>query len=147
MKKKLDQSNKMLVGKNAINKGINESWEQDNQAWWYWYVTLADNSNQKNDEVIIDLLSLPEIEMASVKLIKKELSSPYTLKKKHIAEFRKNGFIKLPNVLSAGAIARLRKEILLLLKKSFNLDKSNRFLSLEMMWLENKIIRKYISRL
>ena len=46
--------------------------------------------------------------------------------------------------MSSGAIARLRKEILLLLKKEFKLKKNSRFLSLEMMWVYNKIIREYV---
>ena len=33
----------MLVGANALGEDLNQYWEQDNQAWWDWYVTLADN--------------------------------------------------------------------------------------------------------
>ena len=30
------------------NKNKNKAWDKDNQAWWDWYVTLADNSNTKD---------------------------------------------------------------------------------------------------
>ena len=47
MKKKLDQYNVSLSGKNAVDNSINQNWEQDNQAWWDWYITLAENSKKK----------------------------------------------------------------------------------------------------
>ena len=144
MKKNLNKINQKLTGSNALDDSINQSWEQDNQAWWDWYVTLADNSNQVNSDTRLDIPSFPNVVLPSKKMIKNELSTPYNLKKKHIDFFRKNGFIKLPNVLSTGAIAKLRKEIIILLKKKFNLDETNRFLSLEMMWLYNKVIREYV---
>ncbi len=144
MKKKQNQYNIKLSGKNAINKDVNQSWEQDNQAWWDWYVTLADNSKESNKSIIHNSHIFSKEVIPSVKKIKKELSEPYDLKKRDIDYFNKNGFIKLPNVLSSGAVARLRKEILLLLKKKYDLNKSNRFLSIEMMWLENKIIKEYV---
>ena len=144
MKKKLNKINKKLTGKNALDEGLNQSWEQDNQAWWDWYVTLADNSNHTNLDAKVNIPSFPKVALPSRKIIQNELSTPYNLKNKYVESFRKNGFVKIPNVLSIGAVARLRKEILLLLKKKFNLDESSRFLSLEMMWLYNKIIREYV---
>ena len=35
--------NSLLVGENARRADVNQAWEQDNQAWWDWYVTLAEN--------------------------------------------------------------------------------------------------------
>ena len=105
MKKDLNKINKKLTGNNALDESINQSWEQDNQAWWDWYVTLADNSNQANADTSLDLPSFPNIALPSNKMIKNELAIPYNLEKKQIDFFRKNGFIKLPNVLSIGAIA------------------------------------------
>jgi hypothetical protein len=138
----------MLAGKNAMETGINQTWQQDNQAWWDWYVTLADNSNQQDESVLIQLPPVCHFDMPSDKQIECELTEPYILTREQCLKFRKNGFIKLPNVLSYGATARLRQELLQLLYKTFdpNLKNSlnNRFLSLEMMWLENSLIKSYV---
>ena len=144
MKKQSDQYNVNLPEKNLVNNSINQNWEKDNQAWWDWYVSLAENSNNKYESIELNSPFEKDSIIPSFNKIKKELSLPYELKAKHIDFFNKNGFIKLPNILSIGAIAMLRKEILFLLKKEFNLNKSNRFLSMEMMWTENKIIREYV---
>ena len=144
MKKKIEQHNVNLSGANAIDNSINQNWEQDNQAWWDWYVTLAENSNIKYKSTKLNLPLVDDLVIPSFNKIKKELSSPYDLKEIHLDYFDKNGFIKLPNVLSVGAVAMLRKETLLLLKRKFNLSKSNRFLSMEMIWTENRIIREYV---
>ncbi len=144
MKNKKKVYNINLTTKSDVDNDINKNWEHDNQAWWDWYITLADNSNESYKSRIIDLPKITNVSIPSLKKIKKELSSPYDLKKSQLDYFDKNGFIKLPNVLSAGLVTKLRKEILLSLRKKFNLDNSNRFLSLEMIWLENKIIREYV---
>ncbi len=148
MIKKLKQSNDKLVSENAKNSGINESWKQDNQAWWDWYVTLADNTENFSDTALIKLPSIPQIDMPSDSQIEEELFTPYIVTKKQIEKFRQNGFIKLPNVLSPGAVVKLRYQLTLLLNKTFNDNitgnKNNRFLSLEMMWLKNSIIKSYV---
>ena len=38
---------KKKIEKNAVNISNNKEWEQDNQAWWDWYITLAENNNKK----------------------------------------------------------------------------------------------------
>ena len=43
------QISPVLSGKNASDVGIDQPWEQDNQAWWDWYVTLADNVAEDGD--------------------------------------------------------------------------------------------------
>ena len=61
-----------------------------------------------------------------------------------IENFRKNGFIKLKKIFTPNVIQVLRFEILSLLRdtfKNYDVNKKNRFLSLEMMWLENCVIR------
>ena len=120
--------------------GENKQWDKDNQAWWDWYVSLADNSNSKTKEVLLELPEPPNIKDASKIDLKQQLSEPYDLTTQDISNFQKNGFIKLKKVLTPVAIQLLRHEILSLLKKTFenyNENKKNRFLSLEMMWLKN----------
>jgi len=148
MIKRLNQSNDMLIGENALENTINQSWQQDNQAWWDWYVTLADNPDQSKNKIFSQLPPLPHIDMPSDCDIVNELFTPYNITKSQIEIFNRDGFIKLPNVLSAGAVAKLRYELMQLLNKSFDVSldgiRNNRFLSLEMMWLEDTLIRKYV---
>jgi len=83
--------------------------------------------------------------MPSDSELENELSTPYNLTEDNHLAFRRDGFIRLPNVLSPGAIVCLREELVRLLSKTFpENNRSNRFLSLEMMWLESVIIRRYV---
>ena len=132
---------------NISLKNKKKTWDKDNQAWWDWYVTLADNSNSKINDALLDLPEPPKIKLSSKVNLKQTLSRPYTLTKHDIETFQKNGFIKLKNIFTPDVIQILRNEILSLLMKTFknyNVYKKNRFLSLEMMWLENKIIREFV---
>ncbi len=129
------------------DKNTNKAWNKDNQAWWDWYVTLADNSNSETKDVLLELPEPKNKKDASKIDLKQQLSEPYNLTTDDISNFQKNGFIKLKNVLTPDAIQLLRYEILSLLKKTFenyNENKKNRFLSLEMMWLKNTLIKKFV---
>ena len=142
-----DQYNKLLSKDNANKDGIDQKWDKDNQAWWDWYVTLAVNSDQSLKKSLVDLPHPPKTKIPTDKELESELCSPFMITKTHISNFKKNGFIKIPNVLSPETLARLRVEIVKLLNKKFKYNikkKYPRFLSLEMMWVENSIIRKYV---
>jgi hypothetical protein len=138
----------MLKGVNALDPSINQSWQQDNQAWWDWYVTLADNTDQQDGGSLVELPPISNFDIGLDNEIEDELGKPYTVTNSQCLDFRKNGFIKLPNVLSSGAVARLRQELLQLLGQTFNpktnIHNNNRFLSLEMMWLQNTLIKSYV---
>ena len=126
---------------------VNRAWEKDNQAWWDWYVSLAENSNLSANKALLELPETPKIKYPSKINLKQLLSKPYNLTKHDIKNFQKNGFIKLKNVLTPGALEVLRHEILTLLKNTFTNYceiKKNRFLSLEMMWLENSLIKEFV---
>jgi len=128
-------------------KNGSKTWDKDNQAWWDWYVTLADNSNSNTNNTLLELPEPPMLKDLSTIDLKQELTKPYNLTTNDIKTFQKNGFIKLKNVLTPDVIQVLRCEILSLLMKTFknyNDNKKNRFLSLEMMWLENTSIREFV---
>ncbi len=141
-------SNELLVGENALNSDINQSWEQDNQAWWDWYVTLADNGGMQDGGPLVELPTTPNVDLPTNDDVAGELDVPYELTEDQCLAFRKEGFIKLPAVLSPGAVARLRQELIQLLGKTFGVSpdggSNDRFLSLEMMWLESALIRSYV---
>ena len=128
-------------------KNVNKAWDKDNQAWWDWYVSLADNKNSNIKNALLELPEPPKLKDPSMIDLKQELTTPYNITNHDIKTFQKNGFIKLKNVLTPEITQVLRYEILSLLRKTFknyNDIKKNRFLSLEMMWLENTSIREFV---
>ena len=147
-----------MTGKKNLNKEIhsesigniknpNKAWDKDNQAWWDWYVTLADNSSSNTKNALLELPEPQQLKDFSTIDLKQELTKSYKLTTNDIKSFQKNGFVKLKNVLTPDVTQVLRYEILSLLKKTFknyNDVKKNRFLSLEMMWLENTLIREFV---
>ena len=137
----------MLKGENARRSDVNQPWEQDNQAWWDWYVTLADNSGHKAGD-LLDVAPLPSVDLPSDSEIAEEMRLPFELTTQHQEDFRRDGFVKLANVLSPGAVIKLRKELIRLLERAFmvSLDGGvrDRFLSIELAWPENSLIRSYV---
>ena len=91
---------------------------------------------------------MPNVTIPSDDEVISELTETYPLKNEQIDFFRKNGFIKLKKVFSPGVVLKLRGELIKLLKKEFNVDPDkeayDRFLSLEMIWPKNKLIRSYV---
>jgi len=135
------------VRRNSSDTDVSGPWEDDNQAWWDWYVTLADNDEATGDEPEpVD--PLPDMALPSDEAVAEELATPYPLTDEQIAFFQENSFIKLKGVLSPGAVLRLRGELVRLLAEAFDtsLDGGarNSFLSLEMVWLENPLVRAYV---
>ncbi len=141
------QSNPKLVGENARDSALDQPWEQDNQAWWDWYMTLAENGDQPFAP-LQDIDPLPSVEMPSDVTLWEELHAPYPITPADRERFRADGFIKLRDFISPGAVLRLRQELVRLLGIAFEtaLDggTTNRFLSLEMVWLDNSLLRKYV---
>jgi hypothetical protein len=136
-----------LVGANALRGDVNQPWEQDNQAWWDWYLTLADNGDAPRTP-LRDATPLPSVEPISDEAIVEQLRTPFPLTEADRAFFRANGFVKLRAVLSPEATLRLRQEIVRLLSDAFDLvldgGTSERFLSLELAWLEHQLLREYV---
>ena len=139
-------SNNDLNSKTSDSTDISKPWDKDNQAWWDWYVSLADNDFKENEIINVD--PLPDIEIPSDDKVVSELAEPYNLTNDQIVFFKKNGFIKLKNVFSPGAVLKLRAELINLLKKEFKVDPDkgahDRFLSLEMIWPNNALLSAYV---
>ena len=135
-----------LDSETADATDISKPWDKDNQAWWDWYVSLAENDVK--EDTLINAEPLPNIEIPSDDEVISELAEPYPLTNDQIAFFRKNGFIKLKKVFSPGAVLKLRAELINLLKKEFDVDPDKgayeRFLSLEMIWPDNSLLRAYV---
>ena len=81
-------SNDNLNSKISAAANISKPWDKDNQAWWDWYVGLADN-DVKGDE-IINTDPLPNIAIPSDDEVISELAEPYHLTNDQIDFFKKN---------------------------------------------------------
>ena len=140
------KSNNNLNSKIFDASDISKPWDKDNQAWWDWYVTLADNNDKK--QKIINANPLPNIVIPNDDEVLSELNEPYDLTNDQIKFFKKNGFIKLKKVFSPGTVLKLRAKLISLLKYHFKVDPdkeaNDRFLSLEMIWLNNSLLRAYV---
>jgi len=125
---------------------VSQPWEEDNQAWWDWYVSLAENEGA--DAPVLPAPPMPDVEIPSDDAIIAELAEPYALTDEQVAFFQTNGFIKLKEVFSPGAVLRLRGELIRLLQAEFGVDPDHgardRFLSLEMIWNDNPLLRAYV---
>ena len=133
-------------GAGTPDTDVSQPWDKDNQAWWDWYVSLADN-----DEEITEVEAappLPDVPLPSDEAVIAELAEPYPLSEADVAFFQENGFIKLKGVFSPGAVLKLRAELVRLLEKEFGADidggVQDRFLSLEMVWPDNPLLRAYV---
>jgi len=142
----MTEPHEKLDSETADATDISKPWDKDNQAWWDWYVSLAENDVK--EDTLINAEPLPNIEIPSDDEVISELAEPYPLTNDQIAFFRKNGFIKLKKVFSPGAVLKLRAELINLLKKEFDVDPDKgayeRFLSLEMIWPDNSLLRAYV---
>ena len=59
----MSKSNTNLNSKLTDATDISKPWDKDNQAWWDWYVSLADNDDKENE--IINADPLPDITIPS----------------------------------------------------------------------------------
>ena len=78
--------NKLNYKKSDVTD-ISKPWDKDNQAWWDWYVGLADNDDKKDP--IITAEPLPDIVIPTDDEVVSELAETYPLKNDQIIFFRK----------------------------------------------------------
>ena len=120
-----------------------QEWDQNNQQWWDWYMSLAENRSDESKEPLIELpepISYPAPERVA---LVDELSQPFTLSAAQIKSFLCHGYIKLKNVLSPGALSLLRREMVAMFEQERE-QLGHRFGSLEMMWEQNQSVRAFV---
>ncbi len=136
----------LLVGENAARADIDQPWEQDNQAWWDWYVSLAENPTTVGP--LRAIAHAPGDSAGGPQDVGPLLSAPYSISEDVIERFQRQGYVKLPNVLNADACAVLRRAMRDSLEREFDVQldggANERFLSLELMWLSDAILREYV---
>jgi len=133
-------------GPQGPDTDVSKPWDKDNQAWWDWYVSLADGEGEIT--TFEPAPPLPDVPLPSDAEVIAELSRPYDLGEADVTHFRDNGFVKLAGVFSPGAVLRLRGELVRLLTEAFGTDPDSgvqdRFLSLEMTWADHPLMRAYV---
>lgn len=120
--------------------GIAQAWTGDDQDWWDWYVTLA-----QNDESPSPLAAgpgLPHGKPADEEQLRRELQSPYHLAAAERSAFLRDGFVKLSNVLSHSVVRRLAEQLDCLLQAAHGGDVVGRFIALEQLWLHDEVMRQ-----
>jgi len=120
-------------------------WDHDNQQWWNEYMASADNnivvmadSAAEQTAVPADVQVLPEPAD-----LQAELNASYELDPLAIAQFNRDGYVKLKQVLSPGALALLRLETEAYLQTELGKNPKLDFRSAEMMWLTHDIFRQF----
>jgi ectoine hydroxylase-related dioxygenase (phytanoyl-CoA dioxygenase family) len=124
---------------------IASEWDHDNQQWWNEYMASADNE--------IAVASGPSAEQAPVPAdvgalpkpadLQAELTASYELDALAITQFNRDGYVKLKQVLSPGALALLRLETEARLQAELGENPKLDFRSAEMMWLTHDIFRQF----
>ena len=130
----------------GLDTDVSIAWDGDNQDWWDWYVSLADNDGKITEFEAAP--PLPDIAIPDDETIMAELAAPYGLTEDDIAFFQTNGFIKLKRVFSPGAVLRLRALLIERLTAAFGAGADggvrDRFLSLEMIWTDHPLLRAFV---
>jgi hypothetical protein len=118
---------------------VDVAWDRGNDQWWDWYMSLAENPAAGPPVPGPAPYDGP---LPSDEQVAAELAEPYELDPAAVAAFAAESFVKLPGVLSAGAVARLRARLRELLDAA--VDPAVGFQSLEMMWLTDPLVRSAV---
>jgi hypothetical protein len=116
---------------------VDIAWDRGNDQWWDWYMSLADSP--AHDGPLVEPVPHDPGPLPSDDEVTAELAEPYPITDQQVACFRAESFVKLPGVLTPGTVARLRMRLRELLDAA--VDPSVGFQSLEMMWLDDALVR------
>ena len=119
--------------------GTETEWAGDDQQWWDWYVTLAENAVV--DGPLADGPGLPSGPPASDEELLEALAEPYALLPAQVAAFQEQAFVKLPGVLPPAVVHRLALRLDVLLRAEHGADTAGRFTALEQLWLHDDLMR------
>ncbi len=122
--------------------GIDQPWAGDDQQWWDWYVTLAENDGAPVE--LVDGPGLPDVAPATDDELAAALAAPYPLTAAQVERFRREAFVKLPDVLPAPVVRRLAERLDTLLRAEHGVDTAGRFTALEQMWLDDEVMRAVV---
>jgi hypothetical protein len=133
---------RILSADHARASGVDKPWEASNAAWWDWYLGLADGGDAPPAE-LEDVPPPEAVAPAGPEQLAAELAEPYDLTAAQREAFATQGFVKLPAVLSPGALAAARVEVARLAQDGPGPGSSG-FLSLDMMWQAgSEVLRRF----
>lgn len=112
-------------------------WDRGNDQWWDWYMSLADGPAP--DGPLVEPPAHDPGPLPSDDALAAELAEPYPITAAQVASFRTESFVKLPGVLTPGAVDRLRVRLRAMLDAAVGPGVG--FQSLEMMWLTDPLVR------
>jgi len=119
--------------------GIDAPWAGDDQQWWDWYVTLAENPEAGGP--LVAGPGLPEVPAATDAEVTALLAESYQVPGPAVLSYTHDGFVKLAGVLSPGVVRRLAERLQELLIAQHGNDTAGRFLALEQLWLHDDLMR------
>ena len=122
---------RILSAEHAKQSGVDEQWEQGNEAWWDWYLSLADDGAAPAE--LVEVAAPAPVALPTLAELREELATPFLLTDAQSERFRAEGYLKVPEVLTAGALALARSEVERLAAAGDGPGTSG-FLSLDMMW-------------
>ncbi len=133
---------RILSAEHARESGVDKEWEQTNEDWWDWYLSLADASDSAPTE-LVELPPPDPVTPATPAELEAELATPYPLSDEQRARFTADGYIKLRDVLSPAALAAARAEVQRLADAGDGPGRSG-FLSMDLMWqADSEILRLF----
>jgi len=119
--------------------GIDAAWAGDDQQWWDWYVTLAENPELQ--EPLTNGPGLPDAAPATAEQVRTALAEPYRVTAEQVRAFRDEAFVKLPGVLTPPVVRTLAGRLDVLLRAEHGDDTAGRFTALEQMWRHDALMR------
>lgn len=124
---------RILSAEHARESGVAKPWEQSNEDWWDWYLSLADSSEAEPGAALVEVPPPEPVAAPSLSDLRSELAEPYSLSDAARKRFAAEGFVKLPGVVSPGALAAARAEVARLRAAGDGPGRSG-FLSMDLMW-------------
>lgn len=132
---------RILSAEHAKQSGVDEQWKEGNEAWWDWYLSLA--ADDATPTELVELAPPAPVALPSLDELRAELATPYVLTDAQSERFRAEGYLKVPEVLTAGALALARSEVEKLAAAGDGPGRSG-FLSLDMMWQgDSEVLRLF----
>jgi len=123
---------RILSADHARESGVDKAWEQTNEDWWDWYLSLADASDGAPAE-LLPVQPPTDVPEPTHEALREELATPYALTDEHRRRFAAEGYIKLTGVLSPAALTSARAEVQRLADAGDGPGRSG-FLSMDLMW-------------
>ncbi len=132
---------RILSAEHAKESGVDEQWEQSNEDWWDWYLSLAAGDGAPVE--LTEVAPPAPVALPSLEELREELATPFELAPEQAERFQAEGYLKVKGVLSAGALAAARAEVERLAAAGDGPGRSG-FLSLDMMWQgDSEVLRLF----